>query len=304
MLKITKATDPIEVKTIVATIYGVPGLGKTSTAFTAEKPLLLDFDHGSYRSANRGDTVQIQSWADVEGITAADLADFRTLVIDTAGRALDCLAHAIISEDSRNGKGGGGLSIGGYGVLKTRFTSFLRWVRDMGVDVVLIAHSDEQKNGDDLIERIDAQGGSKNEIYKSADLMGRLYLDKGGRRMIDFSPTGTAFGKNPAQLPPLAIPMPSQGASDFLAGVLSTVKAALNKQGAEQAAAATTLVQWAERIGACVGVVDFDGLLTPLKAETAAKDNVWRMIVKGAKAKGFAFDRPSNHFIEAKAKAA
>src|SRR6185436_10349945 len=190
MLKITKSSDPIVVKNIVLCVYGVPGLGKTSTGFTADGPLLLDFDHGAQRSRNRRDSVQIQSWSDVASMTQADLVAHKTLVVDTAGRGLDCLTADIIDADPKMGRGGN-LTLQGYGALKGQFVGWLRLVRSFGLDVVLLAHSDEQRKGDELIERLDAQGGSKNEIYKCADVMGRLYLDK-GKRILNFSPTDTA----------------------------------------------------------------------------------------------------------------
>lgn len=58
-LKITRASDPITVNRINMVIYGPPGIGKTSLAFTADSPLLLDFDAGSYRAANRKDVVRV-----------------------------------------------------------------------------------------------------------------------------------------------------------------------------------------------------------------------------------------------------
>jgi hypothetical protein len=175
MLKITKASDPITVERLNMVVYGPPGLGKTSLAFTADKPLLLDFDNGSHRAANRKDVVQVGSWQDVAGITAEDLAPFNTVIVDTAGRALDAITADIIRTDPKGHKNGA-LTLPGYGVLKTRFTTFLRLLNSFGKDVVLIAHMDEQRNGDDLIERLDVQGGSKGEIYKAADAMGRLSM--------------------------------------------------------------------------------------------------------------------------------
>src|SRR6185295_2678119 len=102
-LRITKATDPIEVKNICLTIYANPGIGKTSMAFTAEKPLLLDFDRGAYRSGNRGEVVQVESWADIMGITADDLKPYKTVAIDTAGRALDALTSHILRTNPKAG---------------------------------------------------------------------------------------------------------------------------------------------------------------------------------------------------------
>jgi hypothetical protein len=193
--------------------------------------LLLDFDGGAYRSANRGDTVQVKAWADVSGITADDLKPYKTLVLDTAGRALDCLAADIIAGNPKLGRGGA-LTLQGFGELKARFIAFTKLIRSFGLDLVLLVHSDEQKNGDDIIERLDAQGGSKNEIYKVSDLMGRIKIEA-GKRTLNFSPTDTAFGKNPAGFPKIRCPT-SAAEPHFLGKVIADTKAALNKQTAEQ----------------------------------------------------------------------
>jgi hypothetical protein len=301
-LKITKASDPIEVKTITTVIYAVPGVGKSTIGFTARKPLVLDFDHGSYRAKNRGDTVQVSTWADVGQITADDLAPFSTLIVDTAGRGLDALSVAIIRENPKMGRGGA-LTLQGFGELKSRFTSWLNFVKSFGLDVVLIAHADEQRKGDEVIERLDIQGGSKNEIYKSADVMGRLYLDN-GKRLLNFSPTDTAFGKNPAQLPPLEVPHYSQ-APGFLGDVIEQIKAALNEQSEQQVKAAALIADWKAKIDEAKTAEDFTGLLPKTKdADPLVRDNVQRMFSAAAKAKGYKWDKKANAFAVAEQKAA
>lgn len=293
-LRITKASDPIEVKTITACIYAIPGIGKSTLGFTAHKPLLLDFDHGSYRAKNRGDTVQIESWSDVAAITADDLAPFKTLVIDTAGRALDALSVSIIRENPKMGRGGA-LTLQGYGELKSRFTGWLTLMRSFGLDVVLIVHADEQRKGDELIERLDIQGGSKNEIYKSSDVMGRIHwLD--GKRVLNFSPTDTAFGKNPAQLPPLDVPHYAQDPT-FLGDVLARIKASLNEQSATQVKAASLLADWKARIEEAQTAEDFTDLLSKTKdADPLVRENVQRMFAAAAKSKGYKWDKKANAF--------
>jgi hypothetical protein len=295
MLKITKASEPIEVKTITACLYAVPGVGKTSTAFTAAAPLLLDFDRGSYRSANRGDVVQIEKWADVIGITADDLKAYKTLIVDTAGRALDCLTAHIIAGNPKMGRGGA-LTLQGYGELKSTFVAWTKLVRSFGLDVVLLSHSDEQRSGDELIERLDMQGGSKNEIYKAADVMGRIYL-RGGKRTLNFSPTDTAFGKNPAQLDPIDIP-DFTAAPEFLAGVIAQTKAALNKMSSDQTTAATLLADWKAKVDEASTADEFNELLLAGKTiDERIKDNAKRVLTKAAKANGLVFDKAAG-FIE------
>ena len=86
-LRITRPDEPILTENLVVTIFGQPGIGKTSVAFSASRPLLLDFDGGSQRAVGRKDVVRIRSWSDVAGIEAEDVEDFDTIVIDTVGRA-------------------------------------------------------------------------------------------------------------------------------------------------------------------------------------------------------------------------
>lgn len=293
-LKITKASEPITIEQIVMVLYSPPGTGKTSIAFTADKPLLLDFDGGSYRSANRGDVVQVKSWAEVSEITADDLKPYKTLVIDTAGRALDHLSRDIIRANPKMGRGGA-LTLQGFGELKAKFIAFASLVKSFGLDLVLIAHSDEQKNGDETVERLDVQGGSKNEIYKSSDMMGRLKI-KNGKRVLMFNPTDTAFGKNPAGIPEVEVP---NFAADphFLAGLIAQTKEALNKQSEAMIAAAAELADWQSKFDEAKTVEHFNALIPEVeKASEAVVANAKRLLVSVAGKKGFAFDAKTKAF--------
>lgn len=268
-LKITKASDPITVDRLNVCIYAPPGIGKTSLAFTADSPLLLDFDGGSHRAANRRDTVQIGEWSDVSSITAEDLEPYNTVIVDTAGRALDVLTADIIRANPKHGRGGA-LTLQGYGELKSRFTAFLKLLNSFGKDVILIAHMDEQRSGDEIIERLDMQGGSKNEVYKAADAMGRISIVN-GQRWLNFSPTDAAFGKNPGQLDPIKIPgVDRPEFSVFLSGLINVIKVRLNALSDEQREAVEKLTAWRTVLA---GVSDADGvnnLIADAKADGKA----------------------------------
>lgn len=246
-LKITRADDPITVDQLVVCIYAPPGLGKTTLAFSAHKPLMLDFDRGAHRAANRGDSVQVDSWEGVTAISADDLADYQTVVVDTAGRALDLLSADIIRRNPKMGRGGA-LTLQGYGALKSEFTAWLKHLRTMGKDVVLVAHSSEDKSGDDLIERIDMQGGSKGEVYKVADAMGRLTMVPGKKfPVLNFSPSDAAFGKNPGQLEPLDVPDIATE-SGFLGNVIEQIKGKLNTLTEAQKERQSAIQDWLAKI--------------------------------------------------------
>jgi hypothetical protein len=298
-LHITKAAESIQVSQLVVCLYGAPGFGKTSLAFTAERPLLLDFDGGVHRSGNRGDAVRVQSWKDVATMDpATDLADYKTVIVDTAGRALDQLSAVLIKDDPKNGTRAGALSLQGYGALKTAFTQWLSRLKTGGLDVVLLAHMDEQRKGDELIERIDVQGGSKNEIYKSADAMGRLLIVNGAR-VLNFSPSDVAYGKNPGRLEPLPVPSFAGGANGtFLADVIKQIKDTLNAES-NAAKAQRELLDAKRR--------EFEALDDPDKftAEAVALAGanadavIKRLLLDAAKAKGYVFDKEASAFIVA-----
>ena len=294
-LKITKASDPITVERLNMVIYAAPGLGKSSIAFTAEAPLLLDFDKGSHRAANRKDTVQIDGWNDVAGISAEDLAPFKTVIVDTAGRALDVLTVDIIRANPKHGRGGA-LTLQGYGELKSRFGSFLKLLNSFGKDVVLIAHMDEQRNGDDVIERLDVQGGSKGEIYKAADAMGRLVIDN-GQRWLRFSPTDAAFGKNPGQLEPLAVPhFDSPEFDGFLGRVIQQTKDKLNTLSEEQKAAKAEQDWFRTTLPTVADAAGINDLIA--RAKVAGKA-VGQMLHNRATELGLTFDKASGAYAAA-----
>jgi hypothetical protein len=299
-LKITKASDPITFERLNMVIYGPPGLGKTSLAFTADKPLLLDFDNGSHRAANRKDVVQVSSWQDVASITADDLAPFTTVIVDTAGRALDAITADIIRTDPKGHKNGA-LTLPGYGVLKTRFTTFLKLLNSFGKDVVLIAHMDEQRNGDDIIERLDVQGGSKGEIYKAADAMGRMSMVN-GNLLLRFSPSDAAFGKNPGQLEPLEIPHFSQADFDgFLGRVIQRTKDRLNELSEDQKAALEEQHWFRDTLP---NVKDADGINGLMPRAMEAGQACKAMLAARAKELGLVFDKVLGEYAESQKEAA
>jgi hypothetical protein len=300
MLKITRAADPITVDRLNMVIYGPPGISKTSLAFTAESPLLLDFDNGSHRAPNRKDVVRVEQWNEVSDLTAEDLAPYHTVIVDTSGRALDALTVDIIRANPKMGNGGS-LSLQGYGVLKGRFTSWLKLLNSFGKDVVLIAHMDEQRKGDEIIERLDVQGGSKGEIYKAADAMGRIVIANGQRRLL-FSPTDAAFGKNPAQLPPIDIPhFESPDFDGFLGRLIQQTKDKLNELTEDQKAAAAEQQWFRETLPK---IENADGLNALLGRAAQAGKASKALVNARAGELGLVFDKGAKVYVAAQKEAA
>lgn len=293
-LSITTAAEPIKVQNICLTIYSQPGLGKTSLAFTASVPLLLDFDHGAYRAENRGDVVQVHSWADVASIRKEDIESYDTIIIDTVGKALDHLTQDIIRQNSRLAYGGA-LNQQGWGQLGVRFGAFLRSIKGLGKDVILIAHMDEQRDGDAIRERLKIPGGSKDLVLTDSDVIGRISIHNRERHLI-FSPTEASFGKDPAGMGVMPLPDQQQeGFRDCLGGIIDGVKEKLNSLSEEQIARKGE-VEW------------FEGNLPEMKtpeeinavlgrAKKAGRD-VSQMVVRRAEEMGLEFDGDRREYID------
>ncbi len=292
MLKITKSFELMPVKQIVVALYGSPGCGKSTLGFSCDTPLMLDFDKGAYRAKGRKDTVVIDNWSDVTAIDSADLEKYHTIIVDTAGRCLDALSADIIARNPKMGRGGA-LTLQGYGQLKSDFAAWLKNLRSFGKDVVLIAHSSEERDGDDLIERLDMQGSSKNEVYKSADAMGRMFI-RGNDRMLNFSPTGTQFGKNPGNLEIIKIP-DTDTDPECLKKIIGQIKTSLNAATEEQVIEQARLNELRVRINALETSVQFTEM-TKTMSGSQPKDKA--LLMAAAKEKGFTWNKEFKAFEE------
>lgn len=279
-LKITRTDDPISVPNITILTFGQPGSGKTSLAFTSERPLLLDFDGGAYRSEYRKDSVQIRTWDDIIGLTVDDLAPYSTIVVDTVGRLLDALSVYIVQQNPKIGRGTGALTLQGYGELKAAYAGWLKTLLSYGKDVVLVAHDREEKDNDAMIVRPDIQGGSYGEVFKRAD--GIAYMYRGIKGMVlDFNPSERWVGKNAGGLPALAVPHFST-TPDFLAGIIGQIKKKLNAMSQHDDAAKAEVEAWRQRFAA----------MTTADALTASVDEASKVNgVVGAQVKALLSER-------------
>lgn len=297
-MKIIKSTDPMGVDHPIFCIIGDPGLGKTTLLSTADAPLLMDFDKGAYRSGNRKDVLEINTWADVTELLAdkAVLEPYQTIGIDTTGRALDFITVDIINSQPKLGRDGA-LTQQGWGVLKTRFRTFVAQLRSLGKDVVLLNHAREEKDGDVRIVRADIQGGSYAEVMKVADFVG--YLTMAGKdRVLDFNPTERSIGKNPAGWTPLAVPHYANSPR-FLADLIVKGREALGKIGSESALAAGLIADWSAAFDAYASTDEFNAVLPKLEAVAPKAVNVQvkKLLLERAKVVGLDFDKGKKAFV-------
>ena len=247
-LNIIKSSQPLLVESIIFYLYTDPGIGKSTLAHTAEKPVVFDFDKGSHRVGNklrRGDVVPVRQWSDVASMVGSDLAEFKTIVCDTVGAMLDCI-KTHLSNNSENRQRDGSLTIKAQGLANNMFMQTInKWI-SYGKDVVFIAHAVEEESGKDKIKvfRPDLGGKNRNMLYRMADVMGYMNSNTNAEgvmeRIINFCPSPTHHAKNSGNLNEVLVPDMEFDAT-FLARLIQQSKDYINSMTPEQIAETKSL---------------------------------------------------------------
>lgn len=298
MVKIIRGTEAIDIQHPVFLIFGQPGIGKSTLGYSMRDVLTLDFDLGAHRAANRRDTVQVGAWAVMAEILEdpALLEPYAALCVDTVGRCLDVMTVDILHTNPKMGRDGN-LSQQGWGMLKTRFRTFVSQVRALGKDLLLISHDKEDKDGDTRIVRPDITGGSYGEVLKNADFVGYLQM-VGKSRVLDFSPTDRWVGKNPAQWPPFTVP-PAAKATDFMAELYAKGREALGTISETSASITASVDIWRTTFAALTTADDLNAQMPRVKAITVRPVELQaaKLLLDRGEALGIPFDRKAKRFV-------
>lgn len=200
MTLIRKSNELTIPSTVKMMIYGQAGMGKSTVAISAPKPLLLDFDNGVKRinmSHLEGvDIVQIASWQDVQQVLQENLSDYQTIVVDTIGKMMDFIITYKCGTRQP--------SIRDWGGINAEFSWLTRTLSSLNKHVIFVAHRDTRKEGDDTVFIPALREKSYNSIVTELDLLGYLEMksERGQqKRSITFDPTSRNDGKNTCNLP-------------------------------------------------------------------------------------------------------
>ena len=178
-----------QTKKIRILLAGFPGIGKTTLALSAPKPLLLDVDRGIDRveAQNRKDYDQPETYEELLQDLTGDLSDYETIVIDTGGKLLDLMKAYVIKQDSKNGqKDGQTLSIKGYGAVGKEFQRLTDYIYyTLNKHMVIVFHAKEDKDGEATKLRILVEGSTKDNVWQPMDLGGFIEMYN-GKRTIGF----------------------------------------------------------------------------------------------------------------------
>jgi phage nucleotide-binding protein len=201
MLNIHNTSDPSTKPSLVMLVYGEGGVGKSTFAATAPKPLMADCEGGSKYFGLRGlklDVAQIEKWSDMKDfLEHAKKNGYETIVIDPIGELMGKLKRFMIAQaDRKLVQSDGTPSMAGWGWLKETMRAYLKAVRDSGMHVLLIAHVDPIKDEDRIILWPLLETKLREELVNMMDVVGYMTIvrdDSGSKRAIFVDPDTGKF---------------------------------------------------------------------------------------------------------------
>lgn len=310
-ISVIKPTESIQIHALKVYIYGDPSMGKTSLAMTCPNALLIDSDQGVYRAGalRRADVQPGNVWQQVNALEEQDLIPYETIVIDTVGRLLEVI-RAFLSNNKQNTKTDGSLKLNVQGTANNLFTGFVNRMISYGKNVVFVAHSIEDKDGDEVIKRPDLGGKNRQEIYRLSDCMAYFTYTKlpDGRsaRVLKFGYDVSLHTKDCAQLGTVEVPDLAHNPT-FLGDLIEQAKTYLNTLTPEQAKVIEDEQAWLHWQKICNDaqyISDFNNLLEELPNYVDhpqyLNKNMWYGLQQCAKAQGFKYDRENKRFVERK----
>ncbi len=226
-------------------VYGQPGVGKTSLALSAPKPLLIDFDNGLRRVAKQyqTDSVQIESYQNLLDIlTKEDISGYETIVIDTLGKMIDRIGDWLAVSNPKVKQTDGQLSMKGWGNVKGEFQRFLKLLEGKNKSVIFVSHEKEEKSDDKIYKRIDVAGSAGKDVIKELDFVGYMLI-QGGRRTIDLSPNESYYTKNSLGISSFLEYKPLAGTNNFLSEAIFDAYQEKLKKDEELAKEYDTLIE-------------------------------------------------------------
>lgn len=192
-------------------IYGDPGVGKTTFAASAPKPLLIDVERGSRSVLNVNNPVDVLEFRSIEQVEATIqfLKDgneafdkYETIVLDSMTE----MQARLIDQQLRSLGGGAPVykaDWGVYGENTQRLRMLISAFRDIPKNLICTAHSRPEKDdqtGLTIVKPFLTPGLAKT-VTGMFDIVGYLYIDKKGERTMRLHPSKTVLAKTRLALP-------------------------------------------------------------------------------------------------------
>ncbi len=296
-------------KKIRMLIAGYPGIGKSTLALSAPRPLHIDCDFGIDRvePQYRKPFIQPGSYAEIlNDLQPANLTDFDTLVFDTGGKLITLMSQWAILQDNKYGQRDGSLSLKGYGFVGREFVRLMDYCfYQLKKHIVIIFHATEEKDGDNTRLRIKVEGQTKNNVWEPMDLGGFVEM-QGNDRTIGFSNCERYFAKGTRGIHGIyKIPDLATNPNNFLTWLFDQYN---QKSEAEVAAAAEQQQKYTEAMAVgweiIANVVDAETANQAAKAMKSlehaltSEAEIKAEWVKKTKELGLSFDKATKQYVK------
>lgn len=193
-MKLYNTTDPNVKPPIHMVVYGQGGIGKTTFASTAPKPLLADIENGSKYFGLRGikiDVALIENWNDIEQfyLHVKNHPEYETVVVDPIGELMERLkVHLIKTKEKKWVQYDGSLTMAGWGEMKDRIRNFVKSIKDLNRHMIIVAHVEEKDDEGRLVKRPKIMTKFSEELIAMVDVVGFMEIVRqqgDGSEMID-----------------------------------------------------------------------------------------------------------------------
>lgn len=178
-MKLFNSLEPSSKPSILMVVYGEGGVGKTTFAATAPRPIIADCENGSKYFGLRGieaDVALIENWSDMQEFLEVALTDkYDTVIIDPIGELMEKLIRYMITKaDSKLVQKDGNPTMAGWGWLKQTMRNFLKVMRDSGKNVVVVAHVQEKDDEGRIVKRPMVATRLSEELVNMVDVVGYM----------------------------------------------------------------------------------------------------------------------------------
>ena len=177
-------------------IYGLPGVGKTTLAASAPKPIVIDCDRGMKRvnPEYRCDISNVSSYKDLLEDIKSLGNEYETIIIDTGGSLIELMKEWAMDTEPTATKKNGGFSITGYGFVKSEFLRLSEELRKK-YNTIFIFHAAKEKQEEEFFYDLIVEGAAKTLVWQPADL-GAYFFIQNGKRYMGFTPTANYSAKS------------------------------------------------------------------------------------------------------------
>lgn len=294
--------------TLKMMVYGQAGMRKSTTALSAPKPLLLDFDNGVKRinivHLKDVDSVQVKSWSDALAVLNEDLSAYETIVVDTIGKMMDFIVTYKCGNKVPKIQDWSGINM--------EFSNFLRNLSNLNKHVIFVAHRDTRKEGDATVFIPALREKSYNSVVTELDLLGYMEAKSENGAVqctITFDPTDRNDGKNTCNLPsvmnvPTIIDKAGKitGKNDFFTSkVINPYMNMLSMKKAETEKYNKVISELKENIGLITDAIsanDFIERINEFEHTGSSKAMASHMLSAKAKELGLELDKATKKYVD------